>query len=82
MRAEEALIAITLFKSWTPTPTIYPLPWENATLFKDAEVIWASFTSLRRVHTTTSVSETTADSICMHELSSSELLIQTGLDYY
>jgi hypothetical protein len=23
--------------------TNYPLPWENATLFKDAEVIWASF---------------------------------------
>ena len=23
--------------------TNYPVPWENATLFKDAEVIWASF---------------------------------------
>ena len=23
--------------------TDYPVPWENATLFKDAEVIWASF---------------------------------------
>ena len=25
--------------------TNYPLPWENATLFKDAQVVWASFAS-------------------------------------
>lgn len=25
--------------------TNYPFPWENATLFRDAEVLWASFTN-------------------------------------